>query len=60
MEVVGTLGVILLVSFLVESLVEAVLGMPIDLFARLQPYKTVILKTMAFAAGVASAIRVPV
>lgn len=54
MSVVATLGVILLVSFLVESLVEAVLGEPFNHIPAIAPYKWA-LKYAAYAAGVGGA-----
>lgn len=54
MSVIGTLGVILLVSFLVEALVEAVLGEPFNHYPALAPFKW-LLKYAAFAAGVGGA-----
>lgn len=53
-NVISTLGVILLVSFLVEALVEAVLGEPFNHYEKLLPHKW-LLKYAAFAAGVGGA-----
>lgn len=54
MEIIGQLGVILLLAFLTESLTEAVFGEPFDHSPKLQPYKW-LLKYVAFAVGVAGA-----
>lgn len=54
MNVIATLGVILLVSFLVEALTEAVLGEPFNHYPALQPHKW-LLKYASFAAGIGGA-----
>jgi hypothetical protein len=53
-EVMGTLGVILLLAFLVETLVEALFGRIVDHVPVLQPYKWALVY-LAVAAGVAGA-----
>jgi hypothetical protein len=55
MNVLGTIGVIFLLAFLVESLVEAAIGGWVSLLAKLQPYRAMILLYVAFVVGVAGA-----
>ncbi len=54
-EVAATLLVIFALSFLVETLVEALFGRPIDLFKKLTPYKALILTYIAVGFGVLGA-----
>lgn len=54
-QVLATLLVIFALSYLVETLVEALFGRPIDLFKKLTPYKALILTYLAVAFGVIGA-----
>ncbi len=54
MQITGTLGVILLLAFLVETLVEALFGRIVDHIPAIQPYKWALIY-VAVAAGIAGA-----
>ena len=51
-DTLAVLSVILLFSFLVETVVEALVGKPIDEFPNLKKYKPYILTYLAVAVGV--------
>lgn len=53
-EIMGTLGLLLLLAFLVETLVEALLGRVVDQLPALNPFKWLLIYA-AVAAGVAGA-----
>ena len=55
MNVIGIMALIFLLSFLVESLVEAAFGGWLGLIERLESYRAMILLYIAFAAGVLGA-----
>jgi hypothetical protein len=55
MNVLGTIGVILLLAFLVEALVEAMFGAWLAHVEKLQPYRAMILLYVAFIVGAAGA-----
>lgn len=53
--IMGTLAVIGLLAFMVETLVEAIIGRPIEYIPKLKPYKMLILTYVAVVVGIAGA-----